>query len=47
MHGEIILQLIHDLQGDFQRNPQHSIGMLKVTKRNLNVSNLQLRSRMM
>ena len=37
VYGEIILQSIHDFQRDFTRNVQHSVGMLKVTKRNSNV----------
>ena len=37
MYGEIILQLIQDFQRDFLKNLQHSVQMLEVTKRNLNV----------
>ena len=37
MYGEIILQLIREFQRDFQRNLQHPVGMLKVTKRISNV----------
>ena len=37
MYGEIILQLIREFQRDFPRKCQHSIGMLKVTKRISNV----------
>ena len=33
MYGEIILQLIRESQRDFPRKLQHSVGMLKVTKR--------------
>ena len=33
MYGEIILQLIREFQRDFPRKLQHSVGMLKVTKR--------------
>ena len=38
MCGEIILQLIREFQRDIPRKLQHSIGMLKVTKR---ISNVQ------
>ena len=37
VYGEIILKLIRDFQIDFPGNLQHSNGILKVTKRNLNV----------
>ena len=38
MYGEIILQLIRELQRDFPRKLQHSVGMLRVyTKRISNV----------
>ena len=37
MNGEIILQLIREFQRDLPRKPQHSVGMLKVTKRRSNV----------
>ena len=37
VRGKIILQLIRDFQQDFQRNLQHSVQMLDVKKRNLNV----------
>ena len=37
VYGKIILQLIHKVQRDFPRKLQHSVGMLKVTKRILNV----------
>ena len=37
MYDDIILQLIHEFQRYFPRNLEHSVGMLKITKRNLNV----------
>ena len=37
MYGEIIWQLIRECQSDFPRKLQHSVGMLKVTKRISNV----------
>ena len=37
MYGEIILQLIREFQRDFPGKLQHSVGMLKVTKRISNV----------
>ena len=37
MYGEIIWQLIRKFQRDFPRKLQHSVGMLKVTKRISNV----------
>ena len=37
MYGEISLQLIREFQRDFPRKLQHSVGMLKVTKRISNV----------
>ena len=37
MYGEIILQLIREFQRGFLRKLQHSVGMLKVTKRISNV----------
>ena len=37
MYGEIVWQLIREIQSDFARKLQHSVGMLKVTKRISNV----------
>ena len=37
MYGEIIYQLIREFQSDSPRKLQHSVGMLKVTKRISNV----------
>ena len=37
MYDKIILQLICEIQRDFPRKLQHSIGILKVMKRILNV----------
>ena len=37
MYGEIILQLSFEVHRDLPRIHQHSVGMLKVTKRNPNV----------
>ena len=37
MYGEIFWQLIRECQSDFPRKLQHSVGMLKVTKRISNV----------
>ena len=37
MYGDIILQLIREFQRKFPRNLRHSVGMLKITKRNQNV----------
>ena len=37
MYGEIILQLTSEIQRVFPRKLQHSVGMLKVTKRISNV----------
>ena len=37
MYGKIIWQLIGEFQRDFLRKLQHPVGMLKVTKRILNV----------
>ena len=37
MYGEIVWQLIREFQSDFPRKRQHSVGMLKVTKRISNV----------
>ena len=36
MYGDIILQLIREFQRYFPRNLQHSVRMLKITKRNQN-----------
>ena len=37
MYGEIVWQLIRKFQSDIPRKLQHSVGMLKVTKRISNV----------
>ena len=37
MYGEIILQIIRKFQRDFPRKLQHSVGMLKITKKISNV----------
>ena len=37
MYGDIILQLICEFQEYFPRHLQHSVGMLKITIRSLNV----------
>ena len=37
MYGDVILQLIRKFQRHFPRNLQHSVGMLKITKRNQDV----------
>ena len=37
MYGEIIWQLIREFHSDFPTKLQHSVGMLKVTKRISNV----------